>query len=83
MIAGRAGRARSAVLLARAIDHELAEDDADRGDLRLIASRPWGHNPSRLGDQLGGAIGRIVAALEAKPGQYPGEEDLVDPEEWL
>jgi Domain of unknown function (DUF5615) len=28
-------------------------------------------------------IGRIVAALEAKLGQYPGEEDLVNAEEWL
>jgi hypothetical protein len=27
-------------------------------------------------------IGRIVAALEAKLGQYPGEEDLVNAEEW-
>jgi len=28
-------------------------------------------------------IGRIVAALESKLGQYPGEEDLVNAEEWL
>jgi len=28
-------------------------------------------------------IGRIVAALEAQPGQYPGDEDLVNAEEWL
>jgi Domain of unknown function (DUF5615) len=28
-------------------------------------------------------IGRIVAALEAKLGQYPGDEDLVNAEEWL
>jgi len=28
-------------------------------------------------------IGRIVVALEAKLGQYPGEEDLVNAEEWL
>jgi Domain of unknown function (DUF5615) len=28
-------------------------------------------------------IGRIVAALEEKLGQYPGEEDLVNAEEWL
>jgi hypothetical protein len=28
-------------------------------------------------------IGRIVTALEAKPGQYPGEEGLVNAEEWL
>ena len=28
-------------------------------------------------------IGRIVAALEAKLGQYPGEEDLINAEEWL
>ena len=28
-------------------------------------------------------IGRIVAALEAKLGQYPAEEDLVNAEEWL
>jgi hypothetical protein len=28
-------------------------------------------------------IGRIVTALEAKLGQYPGEEDLVNAEEWL
>jgi Domain of unknown function (DUF5615) len=27
-------------------------------------------------------IGRIIAALEAKLGQYPGEEDLVNAEEW-
>ncbi|MFI5065171.1 MAG: DUF5615 family PIN-like protein [Streptosporangiales bacterium] len=27
--------------------------------------------------------GRIVAALEVKLGQYPGEEDLVNAEEWL
>ena len=28
-------------------------------------------------------IGRIVAALDEKLGQYPGEEDLVNAEEWL
>jgi len=28
-------------------------------------------------------IGQIVAALEAKLGQDPGEEDLVNAEEWL
>jgi hypothetical protein len=28
-------------------------------------------------------IGRIFAALEARLGQYPGEEDLVNAEEWL
>ena len=28
-------------------------------------------------------IGRIVAALEAKLGQYPGEDDLANAEEWL
>ena len=28
-------------------------------------------------------IGRIIAALEEKLGQYPGEEDLVNAEEWL
>ncbi len=28
-------------------------------------------------------IGRIVAALEVKLGQYPGEDDLVNAEEWL
>jgi Domain of unknown function (DUF5615) len=28
-------------------------------------------------------IGRIVAALEAKLGQYPGEGDLINGEEWL
>ena len=28
-------------------------------------------------------IGRIVAAVEAKPGQYPGERDLINAEEWL
>ena len=28
-------------------------------------------------------IGRIVAALEAKLTQYPGEEDLANAEEWL
>jgi NAD(P)-dependent dehydrogenase (short-subunit alcohol dehydrogenase family) len=28
-------------------------------------------------------IGRIVAALEAKLGQYPGFQDLVNAEEWL
>ena len=28
-------------------------------------------------------IGHLVAALEAKLGQYPGEEDLVNAEEWL
>jgi hypothetical protein len=28
-------------------------------------------------------IGRIVAALEEKLGQYPGEEDLVNAKEWL
>jgi predicted nuclease of predicted toxin-antitoxin system len=28
-------------------------------------------------------IGRIVTALEAKLGQYPGEEDLANAEEWL
>jgi len=28
-------------------------------------------------------IGRIVAALETKLSQYPGEEDLVNAEEWL
>lgn len=28
-------------------------------------------------------IGRIVAALEAKLTQYPGDEDLADAEEWL
>ena len=28
-------------------------------------------------------IGRIVAALEAKLGQYPGCQDLVNAEEWL
>jgi hypothetical protein len=28
-------------------------------------------------------VGRIVAALEAKFSQYPGEEDLVNAEEWL
>jgi hypothetical protein len=27
-------------------------------------------------------IGRIVAVLEAKLGQYPDEEDLVNAEEW-
>jgi hypothetical protein len=49
----RSGRASdphtTAVLLARAIDHELAEDGADRGDLRLIASRSraWRGVPAR------------------------------------
>jgi Domain of unknown function (DUF5615) len=28
-------------------------------------------------------IGRIVATLEAKLGQYPGDEDLVNAGEWL
>jgi PHP family Zn ribbon phosphoesterase len=28
-------------------------------------------------------IGQIVAALEEKLGQYPGEEDLASAEEWL
>jgi hypothetical protein len=28
-------------------------------------------------------IGLIVAALEAKLGQHPGEGDLVNAEEWL
>ena len=28
-------------------------------------------------------IGRIVAALEEKLGQYPGDEDLFNGEEWL
>ena len=28
-------------------------------------------------------VARIVAALEAKLGQYPGEENLVNAEEWL
>ena len=28
-------------------------------------------------------IGRTVAALEAKLGQYPGEEDLINAEGWL
>jgi hypothetical protein len=28
-------------------------------------------------------IGRIVAALEARLGQYPGDEDLVNAEGWL
>ncbi len=28
-------------------------------------------------------IGRIVAALEAKLGQYPGQDDLANAEEWL
>jgi trans-2-enoyl-CoA reductase len=28
-------------------------------------------------------IGRMAAALEAKLGQYPGEEDFVNAEEWL
>ncbi len=30
-----------------------------------------------------GDIGRIVAALEAKITQYPGDEDLASAEEWL
>jgi hypothetical protein len=28
-------------------------------------------------------IGRIVADLEAKLGQYPSDEDLVNAEDWL
>lgn len=28
-------------------------------------------------------IGRIIAALDAKMTQYPGEEDLVNAEDWL
>jgi len=28
-------------------------------------------------------IGRIVAALEAKMAQFPGDEDLADAEDWL
>ena len=78
-------RLRHAHRLAAEPDRQWSKDDL----MRLRGLTPGGSGHFRMIFMSGNYkrtksdIGRIAADLEAKLGQYPGDEDLVNAEDWL